>query len=220
MVTKDLHSGTRQDHGRCGEEQIWRIGPPGEQVTSDCSAIRGLPEYVALDRDGTVIRHVHHLVKVQDVVLIEGAGTAISRLNGSGVPVFVITNQSVVGRGLLDAENLDRIHSRIQQLLQPFGAHIDAICYCPHRPDQGCRCRKPLPKMLLDVLGPRGLAARSGIVIGDSPSDVHLGLSVGARVIHVQSGVCKELPKTFRVESVPNLSHAVDSILGPASEVR
>lgn len=189
-------------------------------MTSERSLIGVLPEYVALDRDGTVIRHVHHLVKVQDVVLIEDAGTAIRRLNALGVPVFVVTNQSVIGRGLLDAEDLDRIHSRMQELLRPFGAHIDAVSYCPHLPDQGCRCRKPLPEMLLGVLGPRGLAPRSGIVIGDSPSDLHLGLSVGARVIHVQSGVFKELPKNLRVESVPSLSHAVDSILGPASEVR
>lgn len=174
-----------------------------------------VPRYVALDRDGTVIRHVHHLTDVNEVALLPGAGGAIRALNEAGLVTLLVTNQSVIGRGLLDWAGLDAIHHRLHELLWAEGAHIDLIAVCPHTPTEGCDCRKPNPTMLHQALREVGYRAEQGYVVGDSLSDIEMGRTAGAQVIHVKTGVQADLPSTMSVSSVAGLTEAVALILGP-----
>ncbi len=108
-----------------------------------------------LDRDGTLIREVPYLAAEDAVELLPGVGEALGVLQRAGLLLIVVTNQSGIARGLLDAGDLLRIHRRIDQELAPFGARVDAWYFCPHHPSVGvpperrrCRCRKPLAGLL------------------------------------------------------------------------
>ena len=172
------------------------------------------PALVALDRDGTIIRHVEYLQRTGDVVLLGGAGAAVRRLNNLRIPTFIVTNQSVIGRGVISDEQLAAIHERLTDLLAEQGAYVDGIFYCPHLPDDRCDCRKPRPGLLLQAAEYASAEAASGAVIGDNPTDMLMAIGVGARAIHVQSGVISEWPNEYGIPSVASLADAVDLLTG------
>ena len=148
-----------------------------------------------LDRDGTIIELVHHLADPADVCLIPGAGVAIARLNEAGIPVLIVTNQSVIGRGKLTEAALDEIHQVMADALKAHGAHIDAIYHCPVAPTiKDPRViehidRKPGPGMLLRAAEEHNLDLAHSVMIGDTLSDMLAGRNakVGKTVL-VQTG--------------------------------
>lgn len=131
-----------------------------------------------LDRDGTIIELVHHLTNPGDVKLLPGVGEAIDRLKSYGYECILVTNQSVVGRGLLDERGLSRIHDEVRRQLQRFGTELDAIYYCPFAPRQTDPTivehpdRKPGPGMILRAAKERNIDLSKSWVVGDSISDV------------------------------------------------
>lgn len=142
---------------------------------------------VFLDRDGTIIQHVHHLHRVEDVALIPGAAQAIRRLTDAGYANVIVTNQSVVARGMLDIPGLERIHQRLEELLAGEGARLDGIYYCTTMPgtsDQTQiedRNRKPGPGMLEQAARELDLDLPASYMIGDSLSDLWAGRNAGCR---------------------------------------
>lgn len=177
---------------------------------------------VFLDRDGTINVEVDYLRRVEDLVLIPGAGRAIARLNRAGYPVIAVTNQSGIARGLLDEPTLKRIHDRLEELLAADGAHLDAIYFCPHHPDHGdvpyrrnCDCRKPAPGLLLRAAEELGLELAGSWVVGDSLRDLEAGRAAGASGILVETGKGVELPEgAVGWQKVAGLEEAVELILG------
>lgn len=150
---------------------------------------------VFLDRDGTLIALVHHLTKASDVQLLPGAGQAVFALRERGYACVLVTNQSVIGRGLLTVTGLEEIH---QELLRQLSAHrtaLDGIYYCPvaptvsdprtiEHPD-----RKPGPGMLLRAARELGLQIGQSWMVGDSLSDLLAGRNAGcAGSVLVKSG--------------------------------
>lgn len=148
-----------------------------------------------LDRDGTIIELVHHLANTADVALIPGAGDAIARINRVGIPVVIVTNQSVIGRGKLSEAGLSRIHAVMGDHLAGFGAHVDAIYHCPLAPrikdprvieDPN---RKPGPGMLLRAAREHGLDLNRSVMVGDTISDMEAGRNAGvAATVLVRTG--------------------------------
>ncbi len=148
-----------------------------------------------LDRDGTIIELVHHLADPSDVALIPGAGAAIARLNRAGIPVVIVTNQSVIGRGKLSEAGLTDIHVVMGDQLAGFGAHIDAFYHCPlvptvkdprviEDPD-----RKPGPGMLQRAAREHGLDLGRSVMVGDTISDMGAGRNAGvAATVLVRTG--------------------------------
>ena len=107
---------------------------------------------VILDRDGTINRASDVFVKSpQEWEPLPGALQAIGRLGHAGVHVVVATNQSGLGRGLLDMAAVNAVHAHMQRQLAAAGGRIDAVFLCPHAPDEGCQCRKPAPGLLLQI---------------------------------------------------------------------
>lgn len=144
--------------------------------------------FVILDRDGTVIKEKNHLTDINDVVLIPKAASAIKILRKLGLGIIILTNQSVVGRGQITFSNLDLIHKKIQTLLSAKGARVDAIYYCPHKPESNCSCRKPKLGLVKTAIKDHNFDPKLCFVVGDNKADIELGKNIGATTILVKTG--------------------------------
>ena len=138
---------------------------------------------VFLDRDGTLNYDPGYLKVAADLKLLPGVGPALARLKGAGAKLVVVTNQSGVGRGILTLKDLEAIHARLEGLLEREDVALDAIYFCPHHPDDGCRCRKPEVGMVERAVSELHLDLRRSYLIGDHARDMQLANRVGAKPI-------------------------------------
>jgi D-glycero-D-manno-heptose 1,7-bisphosphate phosphatase len=143
---------------------------------------------VFIDKDGTLIRDVPYNVDPKNVQLTMGAGRALWRMKNAGYQLIVVSNQSGVARGLFEEKDLLPINRQIQTLLAPYGVKVDAFYYCPHGPDGGCECRKPMPGMILRAARDYAVGPQISWMIGDILNDVEAGNRAGCRTIHVDNG--------------------------------
>ncbi|CAN5563293.1 D-glycero-beta-D-manno-heptose 1,7-bisphosphate 7-phosphatase [soil metagenome] len=144
---------------------------------------------VILDRDGTINEDSDEFVKSpEEWIPLPGALDAIARLNHAGWHVVIASNQSGLGRGLFDVASLNAIHSKMHKALAAAGGRVDAVFYCPHVPEDGCRCRKPLPG-LFEQIGERyGIELKGMPTVGDSLRDLQAGAAVGCGTHLVLTG--------------------------------
>ncbi|MBU3738839.1 MAG: D-glycero-beta-D-manno-heptose 1,7-bisphosphate 7-phosphatase [Rhodoferax sp.] len=144
---------------------------------------------VILDRDGTINHDSAEYIKSADEwVPLPGALEAGARLCHAGWHVVVASNQSGLGRGLFDVSALNAMHAKMHRLLAACGGRIDAVFYCPHGPNEACRCRKPAPG-LFEQIGERyGVDLRGVPTVGDSPRDLQAGVAVGCQPHLVLTG--------------------------------
>lgn len=150
---------------------------------------------VFLDRDGTLIREKDYLRDPEGVELLPGVPEGLALLRRHGYSLVVATNQSGVGRGLYSLDDMHAVNARLQALLAGKGIELDAVYYCPHAPDEHCRCRKPAPGMLERAARELGISFESSFVIGDKEADVLLGRHAGMPSILVRSGYGAETEK-------------------------
>jgi histidinol-phosphate phosphatase family protein len=148
---------------------------------------------VFLDRDGTLTEERVYAATPDEIVLLPGAGAAVSALNESAVAAVLITNQSGVGRGLFTLGDLHAQHERLEALLRAEGAHLDGIYFCPHHPDAKCRCRKPGPGLLESAARELGLDLARSFVIGDRADDTLLGERFTAGGLLVLTGYGRDM---------------------------
>jgi D-sedoheptulose 7-phosphate isomerase len=182
---------------------------------------------VILDRDGTINVEKHYLSDPGQLELIDNAAQGVRLLRGMGLKVVVVTNQSAVDRGYLDLEALDGIHRRLSELLRMQGAEIDAIYFCPHRPEENCRCRKPGVELLEQAASDFGADLREAFVVGDKSCDIEMGRRVGATTLLVRTGyghrtlADQETSVDYVVEDLLGAARVIETILnGGASAVR
>ncbi len=144
---------------------------------------------VILDRDGTINEDSLEYIKSEaEWKPLPGALEAIARLNHAGWHVVVASNQSGLGRGLFDVAALNAMHAKMHKLLATAGGRVEAIFYCPHAPDQACRCRKPQPG-LFEQIGERyGIDLKGVPAVGDTARDLIAGTSVGCEPHLVLTG--------------------------------
>jgi D-glycero-D-manno-heptose 1,7-bisphosphate phosphatase len=146
-------------------------------------------EAIFVDRDGVLNRERKDYVKSwSEFEFLPGALAALARLAGFGVPILLITNQSVIGRGLAERSEIDEIHARLQGAAKDRGGRIDKVFVCPHRPDEGCGCRKPAPGLLLQAAEAYGLNLSHCIFIGDAVTDALAAEAAGCASLLVRSG--------------------------------
>ena len=135
---------------------------------------------VILDRDGTLNHTSDEYIKSpEEWRALPGALEAIGRLNHAGYHVVLATNQSGLGRGLLDVASLNAIHKRMLKQLAAVGGRIDAIFYCPHSSEEACACRKPLPGLLEQVAERFGIDIQGVPLVGDSLKDMQAAKAAG-----------------------------------------
>ena len=171
---------------------------------------------VFLDRDDTLCRDVPYCRRPEDLHLLPGAGEAVNRLNEADFAVVIITNQSGIGRGWLTEGTLHSIHEKMKRDLAAHGARVDGIYFCPHRPDEGCECRKPKTTMVMRAVREMNLDLRGSFTVGDRLMDVLLGKNSGTKAILVRSRTPEdELAEGERLADhvSPDLAAAVDWIL-------
>ncbi|WP_051328379.1 D-glycero-beta-D-manno-heptose 1,7-bisphosphate 7-phosphatase [Desulfatirhabdium butyrativorans] len=163
---------------------------------------------VFLDRDG-VINHdsADYIKSLDEFVPIEGSYEAIARLNRAGRMVIVITNQSAIGRGIIDGSTLERIHERLAEEVGAAGGHITDILFCPHRPDEKCSCRKPEPGMLFEAAARHGIDLSRSVMVGDSAKDIECGIRAGCKTVLVLSGNGRQA-----LESLKNRGISPDAV--------
>lgn len=144
---------------------------------------------VILDRDGVINFDSPSFIKTPDEWRpIPGSLEAIARLNQAGFRVAVATNQSGLGRGLIDMATLNAIHDKMHRALVQAGGRVDALFFCPHSAESKCSCRKPAPGMLEEIAR-RFNADLNGVPsIGDSLRDLQASAAAGARPMLVLTG--------------------------------
>jgi len=145
---------------------------------------------VFLDRDGTLVPDSGYMTRPEDLRLYARVGEGLRLLRRAGARLLVVSNQSAVGRGLLDARGLARMDRRLRALLREVGAPLDGTYYCPHYPetDGGCDCRKPAPGLLLRGLREHDLDPARSFLIGDTVSDVEAARRAGVTPVLVLTG--------------------------------
>jgi histidinol-phosphate phosphatase family protein len=172
-----------------------------------------------LDRDGTIIRDASYVRDPDVVELLPGAAAAIRRLNERGVPVVVVTNQSGIARGLLGADDYERVRARLDALLAAEGARIDATYMCPHHPDVGgpCDCRKPGLALYRQAAAEHGLDPAASLFTGDRWRDVVPARTFGgvAILLDVASTPAGDRDRARQdgIATAPSLDAAVDRYL-------
>ena len=178
-----------------------------------------------LDRDGTIIHDANYIRDPNDVALLPGAAAAIAKLNRAGAVVVVVTNQSGIARGWLSTDDYESVRRRIDELLAPEGARIDATYVCPHFPEitGPCDCRKPGLKLFRDAIADFGIDASRSVFVGDRWRDVAPAASLGGRPIFLDvsssPAADRERVRAEGLEVAHSLGEAVDRFLDalPAS---
>ncbi len=176
---------------------------------------------VFLDRDGVINENSpDYVTSWQEFVFLPQVFEPLKRLAQSDFFVAVITNQSAVNRGFMDKAALEDIHARMVEEIARQGGRIDAVFYCPHRPDEGCDCRKPRPGLLLRAAKEHNLDLTRSYLVGDNLTDVEAGLAVGCKPFLVLTGRGQEQlaqPQANRLKGyhlAADLGEAVERILG------
>ncbi len=136
---------------------------------------------VFLDRDGTLIEERHYLSRPEQVVVFPGAAAALRRLRDAGFKLFLVTNQSGVGRGYFTLAEVAAVHAHLSDLLAPAGVWFDHIYVAPERPDEPSRYRKPSPQALFDARDEFGVELAQSYMIGDKLIDLECGWNAGVR---------------------------------------
>ena len=141
-----------------------------------------------LDRDGTLILDKHYLADPAGVELIPGVAPALARARALGYQLFILTNQSGIGRGLYTLDDVHRCNDRMDELLGLPRPIFDDICIVPEAPDQPSLYRKPSPLYLVETIARHHLDPAHCWMIGDRESDIHAGLAANIHAVAVCTG--------------------------------
>ena len=151
--------------------------------------VGSMMKLIILDRDGVIIHDRDDYVKsAAECVPSAGSIEAIARLHKAGFTVVIATNQAGLAKGLFELEDLEAIHQKITDLVAEQGGEIGAIFYCPHHPDDNCKCRKPMPGMLDAIEAEFNTSVESCYFVGDSLRDLQAGLHKGCKPLLVKTG--------------------------------
>ena len=143
-------------------------------------------KFVFLDRDGIINRKPadgNYVTSWPEMEILPGVEQAIGLLNQAFRKVIVVTNQRGIALGRLSERELMLIHGKLQTHLGTFGAHLDAIYFCPHDYGQ-CNFRKPAPGLFESAFRDfPGASPANSVMIGDSDSDILAGARLGMKTI-------------------------------------
>ncbi|MBF0211884.1 MAG: D-glycero-beta-D-manno-heptose 1,7-bisphosphate 7-phosphatase, partial [Desulfamplus sp.] len=154
---------------------------------------------IFLDRDGVINEDSPNYIKcVDEFCLIDGSAKAIALLNQNGFDVIIITNQSAIGRAMLDYQELYKIFDKMKKEVKDAGGFIKDIFFCPHLPEDCCSCRKPLPGLILKAVQKYGIDLNRSCMVGDSKKDIECSHNAGCRysvLVRTGNGVGVEATK-------------------------
>jgi D-glycero-D-manno-heptose 1,7-bisphosphate phosphatase len=175
---------------------------------------------VFLDRDGTLIEDRDYLSRPEDVVVFPGAGRSLRRLQDAGFRLFIVSNQSGVGRGYFTLKDVERVNRHLLEILAADGVRFEKIYIAPELPDAPSRGRKPSPQFLFDARDEFGIVLGASFMVGDKLLDLQCGWNAGVkRSILVRTGygaaLEREQPNGLGAALVVDgLCDAAETILG------
>lgn len=175
-------------------ERYYQVKHDIENYIPTYRNLKNKQKAIFLDRDGTINYNVGLIAHPAQFELLPWAGEAIKLINQSEYLAIVVTNQSVVARGLCTIEDVNRIHAKMEEMLGREGAYVNDIFFCPHHPDKGypeenplykidCNCRKPKPGMIYAAAERYNIDLSQSWMIGDTEIDYQTGLNAGVRPI-------------------------------------
>jgi D-glycero-D-manno-heptose 1,7-bisphosphate phosphatase len=207
---------------------LWPDGPAageGEPGHADTAFLEGAAERllaaargprpwpaVFLDRDGTLIVERGYLSDPEGVELLPGVPEALRQIHSAGAVIVVVSNQAGVGRGRFPVERAWATMARLRRLLREVGVELDAIRFCPHEPDAGCRCRKPSPGMLEEAAETMHLSLPGSVMAGDRWLDAAAGRAAGGMGILLRTGYGREEEVRIQAGEAPAPDLVLDDL--------
>jgi D-glycero-D-manno-heptose 1,7-bisphosphate phosphatase len=185
------------EHGGVGQDGIevapFRDPDPGRAGGQRAGAQAPRPA-LFLDRDGVLNRLLvkAYVTRWEEFEWLPAARAALRLAHGAGWLCVVVTNQAGVGRGLQSQQALDAIHARMRREAAAAGGRIAAVYACPHRPEDGCGCRKPQPGLLHRAAAELNLDLTASYLVGDSAADVGAAEAAGVSWLLVRTGAGEE----------------------------
>lgn len=175
---------------------------------------------IFLDRDGVLIENrSDYVLNWSHVKIYPEAIRSLSLPAIKNYKVVIVTNQSAIGRGFISLQIANGINCRLVNTIRHSGGQVDGVYMCPHKPDDGCLCRKPKPGLLFQAAKEMSLDLQHSWMIGDAWSDVQAGQSAGVRqAILLKTGRGREQLLQSRPENITthlifdNLTLALDAI--------
>lgn len=140
---------------------------------------------VFFDRDDTLIQDENYMHKPEQLVFFEKTFSTLKELQKRDYLLFIVTNQSGIGRGYFTIDDMHNFHRHMLSELKKESIQISKIAYCPHAPDEGCDCRKPHPKLLLELIDEFNIDVTKSFMVGDKKSDVEAGLNANLKSIGI-----------------------------------
>ncbi len=163
-------------------------------------------EHLFLDRDGVVIEDRHYLADPDGVVLLPGVPQALAEARDVGVRLYLVSNQSGIGRGYFTREACLACQRRLEELLAEHGVRFADADFCPHAPEEGCACRKPGAGMWLGMAERHGLRPETCAMVGDKASDIAFARNCGfAAAVLVLTGKGAEQARQLGLPPLPPL---------------
>ena len=144
---------------------------------------------VVLDRDGVInVDSANYIKSAEEWQALPGSIDAIAMVCKKGYQVYVATNQAGLARGLFSPLDLQQMHQKLESLVETAGGKIAGIFFCPHHPDDGCRCRKPNPGLLEQIAESANVSLTNRPFVGDSLKDIQAAVAIGAKPVLVRTG--------------------------------
>ena len=179
----------------------------------------GMNRAIFFDRDGTLIAEKNYLCRPEDVAIFPGAAAALKQLADAGFQLFIVSNQSGVGRGYFTLADADRVNEHLAREFARDGVRFGKIYIAPEAPDQPSRGRKPSPQFLFDARDEFNLNLAESFMVGDKLIDLECGWNAGVKkCILVRTGYGAEVEvadaeQIKRAVAVENLTEMADWIL-------
>jgi len=132
-----------------------------------------------LDRDGVINVDHGYVSKIEDFEFSEGIFSLLKLFRDAGYLLFIITNQSGIGRGYYKESDFQTLTEWMMQEFKARGITIEKVFYCPHTPDTKCHCRKPDTGMIEQAFSEYSIDLEHSWMIGDKVSDITLAENAG-----------------------------------------
>jgi D-glycero-D-manno-heptose 1,7-bisphosphate phosphatase len=165
---------------------------------------------IFLDRDGVINKEKEYLYRINDFEFIDGVFPTLKYFQKKGYLLFIITNQSGINRGFYTIDDFIALNRWMIHEFNKMDIQIAEVYFCPHTPEEKCKCRKPKPKMILDAKKEFDLDLENSILIGDKNSDIETGIKAGVHNLFLVTTGHLINENKFNVKIIQNLKELKD----------
>ncbi len=148
---------------------------------------------IFFDRDDTLIQDKGYMHDPTDLIFFPESISTLRELQEKGFLLFIVTNQSGIGRGYFQEADMHKFNQHMLAELKTAGIEIKDIVFCPHAPENNCECRKPSPKLINDLCEKYDIDKNLSYMVGDKESDIKAGENAGLTSIKITSGEIKKI---------------------------